>query len=82
MPRAKRSARIKKRGGSAEEVAGIMEEMRKVGDEIAAFDADIAELEAAMDAFLMTLPNFPHESVPAGQGRSRQRRKAPLGHAA
>ena len=44
-----------------------MEEMRKVGDEIAAFDADIAELEAAMDAFLMTLPNFPHESVPLGK---------------
>ena len=54
----------------------------RVGDEIAAFDADIAELEAAMDAFLMTLPNFPHGERAAGQGRSRQRRKAPLGHAA
>ena len=63
----KKIGEIKKRGGSAEEVAGIMEEMRKVGDEIAAFDADIAELEAAMDAFLMTLPNFPHESVPLGK---------------
>ena len=47
----KKIGEIKKRGGSEEEVAGIMEEMRKVGDEIAAFDADIAELEAAMDAF-------------------------------
>ena len=63
----KKIGEIKKRGGSEEEVAGIMEEMRKVGDEIAAFDADIAELEAAMDAFLMTLPNFPHESVPLGK---------------
>ena len=63
----KKIGEIKKRGGSAEEVAGIMEEMRKVGDEIAAFDADIAELAAAMDAFLMTLPNFPHESVPLGK---------------
>ena len=67
MPRAKRSARSKRRAAPTEEVAGIMEEMRKVGDEIAAFDADIAELEAAMDAFLMTLPNFPHESVPLGK---------------
>ena len=32
----KKIGEIKKRGGSAEEVAGIMEEMRKVGDEIAA----------------------------------------------
>ena len=63
----KKIGEIKKRGGSDEEVAGIMEEMRKVGDEIAAFDADIAELEAAMDAFLMTVPNFPHESVPLGR---------------
>ena len=63
----KKIGEIKKRGGSAEEVAGIMEEMRKVGDEIAAFDADIAELDAAMEAFLMTVPNFPHESVPLGK---------------
>ena len=63
----KKIGEIKKRGGSDEEVACIMEEMRKVGDEIAAFDADIAELEAAMDAFLMTVPNFPHESVPLGK---------------
>ena len=45
----KKIGEIKKRGGSAEEVAGIMEEMRKVGDEIAAFDADIAELETYED---------------------------------
>ena len=63
----KKIGEIKKRGGSEAEVAGIMEEMRKVGDEIAAFDADIAELDAAMDAFLMTVPNFPHESVPLGK---------------
>ena len=63
----KKIGEIKKRGGSEAEVAGIMEEMRKVGDEIAAFDADIAELDAAMDAFLMTVPNFPHKSVPLGK---------------
>lgn len=63
----KKIGEIKKRGGSDEEVAGIMEEMRRVGDEIAAFDADIAELDAAMEAFLMTVPNFPHESVPLGR---------------
>ena len=63
----KKIGEIKKKGGSDEEVAGIMEEMRRVGDEIAAFDADIAELDAAMEAFLMTVPNFPHESVPLGK---------------
>ena len=33
----KKIGEIKKKGGSDEEVAGIMEEMRRVGDEIAAF---------------------------------------------
>ena len=46
----KKIGEIKKKGGPDEEVACIMEEMRKVGDEIAAFDADIAELEAAIQA--------------------------------
>lgn len=56
----------KKNGASDAEMASIMEEMRNVGDEIAALDAQIAQLDADMDAFLMTLPNFPHASVPYG----------------
>lgn len=56
----------KKNGASDEEMSAIMEEMRQVGDEIAAIDAQVAELDAAMEGFLMTVPNFPHESVPMG----------------
>lgn len=63
----KKIGEIKKRGGSDEEVQAIMEAMRAVGDEIAALDAQIGELDAAMDAFLMTVPNFPHASVPLGK---------------
>ena len=51
----KKIGEIKKRGGSAEEVAGIMEEMRKVGDEIAAFDAE-AVRRAMVGADRMVAP--------------------------
>lgn len=57
----------KKNGASEEETAAIMEEMRKLGDEIAAIDSDIAEMDGRMNDFLMSTPNYPHESVPMGE---------------
>ena len=60
----------KKEGASEAETAAIMEEMRRLGDEIAAADQDIAELETAMNDFLMSVPNIPHKSVPLGKDDS------------
>ena len=57
----------KKNGASDAETAAIMEEMRRLGDEIDAIDADVADLDAAMAQFLMNVPNIPHESVPEGE---------------
>lgn len=62
----KRIGEAKKSGAPESETAAIMEEMRRLGDEISAIDADIAELDAAMESFLMSVPNFPHASVPVG----------------
>lgn len=62
----KKIGQAKKNGASDAEMAAIMEDMRRVGDEIAALDAEVAKLDAAMEAFLMTLPNLPHASVPIG----------------
>lgn len=56
----------KKRGASEEETAAIMAEMRELGDEIAALDAQITALDDAMNDFLMRVPNLPHASVPVG----------------
>ena len=63
----KRIGEAKKRGAPESETAAIMEEMRLLGDKIAAGDADIADIEAEMDHFLLNVPNFPHESVPVGK---------------
>ncbi|NLV57159.1 MAG: serine--tRNA ligase [Clostridiales bacterium] len=63
----KRIGEAKKRGADDSETAALMEEMRELGDRIAAMDADIAELEANMEHFLLNVPNIPHDSVPKGK---------------
>ncbi|HNW87704.1 MAG TPA: serine--tRNA ligase [Candidatus Limiplasma sp.] len=57
----------KKNGATEAETAAIMEEMRRLGDEITAIDSDIAELDASINDFLMSTPNYPHASVPVGE---------------
>ncbi|MDD3213893.1 MAG: serine--tRNA ligase [Eubacteriales bacterium] len=57
----------RKNGAPEAETAAIMDEMRKLGDEITAIDGDIADLDAAMNDFLMSTPNYPHASVPLGK---------------
>ncbi len=41
-------------------------ETRQLGDQIAALDKQVAEVEAKRDAILIRLPNLPHASVPVG----------------
>ena len=60
----KKIAQVKRAGGDAAE---IMEEMRKVGDQIAEMDKQVGEIDEKINAILMRLPNFPHESVPIGK---------------
>ena len=63
----KKIGAAKKKGTSEAEIGAIMEQMRAVGDEIAALDAQVAQLDRSMEEFLMTVPNLPHESVPVGE---------------
>ncbi|MDD2221566.1 MAG: serine--tRNA ligase, partial [Clostridia bacterium] len=55
--------KIKQAGGEASE---IMAEMRSLGDEIAAADARLGEMEQQLEEILLAVPNIPHESVPVG----------------
>ena len=63
----KRIAQVKREGGDA---TPIMEEMRRVGDQIAELDKQVAETDEKMNAILMRLPNIPHASVPVGKDDS------------
>ena len=59
----KEIGKIKQAGGEASE---IMAEMRSLGDEIAAADARLGEMEQQLEEILLAVPNIPHESVPVG----------------
>jgi len=55
--------RIKKAGG---DVSETILRMREVGDRIQALERDVRALEEEMEAFLLMLPNLPHETTPDG----------------
>ncbi len=53
-----------------EDVSAIMAEVANLGDELKAAEAAFEAVQAKMDALLMSIPNLPHESVPAGKDES------------
>lgn len=56
-------AKLKKSGGNADE---LIAEMKDVGDRIKQLDEEVREIDVALDALLLSIPNVPHESVPVG----------------
>jgi len=54
------------KAGKADEAAAMKDEARVVNDEIAADSALLEQLGADVRDLLMTAPNLPHPSVPAG----------------
>jgi len=57
-------AQAKHTGGDAE---AVLKEMKQVGDEIAALDMRLRDIELAVEDTLLRLPNYPHASVPVGR---------------
>src|SRR5512136_3361468 len=60
-------SRKKKEGQDASE---LIEEMRKVSQELKGLDAIIDGKEKALQDFLLVVPNLPHSSVPIGKDSS------------
>ncbi len=57
-------ARLKKSGQDA---GGILSDMKRVSEEIKQSDARVADLDLLLRAFMLTVPNVPHRSVPVGR---------------
>ena len=57
-------ARLKKSGQDA---SGILAQMKEVSETVKRNDERIAELDEQLRQFLLTVPNIPHASVPAGK---------------
>ncbi|MEQ6289476.1 serine--tRNA ligase [Vogesella sp. GCM10023246] len=59
---------IAKKNG--EDVSAIMAEVATLGDELKAAEDGFAAVQKQLDGWLMSIPNLPHESVPAGNDES------------
>jgi seryl-tRNA synthetase len=55
----------KKRKG--QDASDLIEEMRKVSQDLKGLDGVVEEKEKVLQDFLLTIPNLPHASVPAGK---------------
>jgi seryl-tRNA synthetase len=58
---------VGRRKRQGEDAGALIGEMRELGERIKALDEDARRREERLEAFLMGLPNLPHESVPVGR---------------
>ncbi len=63
-------AKLKKSGENAD---SLIEKMKDVSDTIKTLDKGLAVIETAIQDFLISLPNLPHESVPVGKDETENR---------
>jgi seryl-tRNA synthetase len=56
------------RDGSTAEAEGLKREMSSLSAQIDALDVELAQIESAIEADLLLVPNLPDESVPDGRG--------------
>lgn len=61
----KKIGEAKKNG---EDVSTIMSGMNAIGDRLKGVQAELDSLQAEFEQVQLTIPNLPHESVPAGKG--------------
>ncbi len=63
-------AKLKKSGENAD---SLIEKMRDVSDTIKALDKKLTAIETAIQDFLISIPNLPHEDVPVGKDETENR---------
>lgn len=65
------SQRIAKLKKEKKDAGPIIAEMREVSATIKEYDDKIRQMEDELEAILLTIPNIPHESVPAGESEAQ-----------
>ena len=68
--RGRRNTVSREIGRTKEKPPALIAEMRALGDEIKRMEADLAEIEPALQDLLLRVPNIPHLSVPIGEDES------------
>jgi seryl-tRNA synthetase len=64
------SDEVSKKKKEGKDAPDLIEEMRKVSQDLKGLDGMMEEKEEALRDFLLILPNLPHSSVPVGQDSS------------
>jgi seryl-tRNA synthetase len=64
------SDEVSKMKREGQDASALIEEMKKVSQELKVLDGVIDEKEKALQDFLLTIPNLPHASVPTGKDPS------------
>ncbi|MBR1758970.1 MAG: serine--tRNA ligase [Lachnospiraceae bacterium] len=60
------SKEIPKRKKAGEDVTEVLAEMKELSDQIKEMDVEVKEVEDELNAWMLTIPNIPHPSVPQG----------------
>ncbi|MGO8990335.1 MAG: serine--tRNA ligase [bacterium] len=64
------SDEVSKKKREGQDVSGLIEEMKNVSRDLKVLDGVVEEKEKVLQDFLLTIPNLPHASVPAGKDSS------------
>ena len=67
---AERNSRSKSIGqakAKGEDIAPLLAEVGKLGDELKAAEQELNQLQSDMEAIMLSVPNIPHESTPDGK---------------
>ena len=64
------SDEVSKRKREGQDASDLIEEMKKVSQDLKRLDGVVEEKEKILQDFLLTVPNLPHASVPAGKDSS------------
>jgi seryl-tRNA synthetase len=68
--RNKASEQIARSKREQRDAAGLIAEMKKVGDEIRKLEDELRQTDEKIRLILLNIPNLPHASVPIGKGAS------------
>lgn len=60
------SDEVARRKKAREDASGLLQELKASGDAVKALDAEVRAVDEALDAILLTVPNFLHPDVPDG----------------
>ena len=77
--RNKASAEVAKRKKAGEDATELIQELGRLSSRIKEFDRELKEVEKNVRAWIMALPNIPHESVPDGATEDDNREERRFG---